>query len=546
MKRLVPYLLASLWAAALAPGCSPAEDAPAAARAQALDPAVTAEPGELVEDRSVYARDDLSQLPVVRLTVTDLEALERVHANEPDAEAEVLFQEGGFGAGETVPNGALRLRGQSTRLARLKSYKIKLNDGAGRWKDQRSINLNKNPWDLTRVRNYLAFEYFKKVRHMTSLRHQFVHVMLNGQDLGLYEWIEEPSDNMLEDHGLDKDGTLYKADNFSFRPWTDNIFDCAQPSDPCIEVEENSDPAKLRRMLDAVNDPARDINAVIDTHFQRGNYESWLATVILMSNYDTISQNFLLYSPPGSERWYFLPWDYNGAFDFYEQPDQSRNPQSPTFVAPAHWWRSNLHKRFLGDPANVRALHQRILTLRNYPLLDSEARRTLATVEARVRTFIGRVPDVSSLPVSDWSLPVAAKVAEWQTEWTRLGGLVSRARHDFERTVEWPMPIWLGRPTVTGAGRLRIRWDASFDAQGDAITYDLAVSRTPQFRSGDLILERSGLTAPSVETTPPAAGDYYFTVTVRDADGNSQIPFTRYRDPADNTEYFGVQAFTVP
>ena len=101
--------------------------APEARRAAALVPE-PAEADELVEDRSVYAQDDLSQLPVVRLTITDLDALRDVDDDVPGATAPVLFQEGSFGAGRTVPNGSMKQRGKSARLAPQKSYKIKLTD----------------------------------------------------------------------------------------------------------------------------------------------------------------------------------------------------------------------------------------------------------------------------------------------------------------------------------------------------------------------------------------------------------------------------------
>ena len=72
-----------------------------------------------------------------------------------------------------------------------------------------------------------------------------------------------------------------------------------------------------------------------------------------------------------------------------------------------------------------------------------------AVRDGTVRAYIGRDPDLHRLPVSDSSHTPAQKVAEWEGEWTRLGTLVSRAQRDFETTVEWPMPTWLGTPRRT-------------------------------------------------------------------------------------------------
>ena len=40
-----------------------------------------------------------------------------------------------------------------------------------------------------------------------------------------------------------------------------------------------------------------------------------------MGNRDTVNQNFALYQPKDSDKFYFLPWDYDGALGFEGQPD---------------------------------------------------------------------------------------------------------------------------------------------------------------------------------------------------------------------------------
>ncbi len=38
-----------------------------------------------------------------------------------------------------------------------------------------------------------------------------------------------------------------------------------------------------------------------------------MATNILLYQTDAVTHNFYLYNPVGSEKLYFLPWDYDGA-----------------------------------------------------------------------------------------------------------------------------------------------------------------------------------------------------------------------------------------
>jgi spore coat protein H len=538
----IGFALALLGCGAAEPGATPG------ARRAALEPDVAVEATELIEDRSVYAQDDLNQLPIVRLTVTDLDALRDVEDNVPDATAPVLFQEGTFGAGLSAPNGSLKLRGKSARLAPQKSYKIKLTDGAGRWKGQKSINLLKNPWDLTRARNYIAFEYFKTIRHTTSMRHQFVQVFMNGEDRGLYEWFEEPGKPFLESHGLDKDGALYKAENFMFEPYTSDIFDCTSESVQCLEDEGTSDPARLQRMLDAVNDESRDINDVIDTYFQRSNYETWLALVILFKDYDTVNQNFFIYSPSGSERWYLLPWDYNGSFGFAEQPDNAaEGPRPRRDTSPATWWSVPLHRRFLANPDNVAALRRRIDGIRSRWVSDTKTRRILDRIRGRVRGFISRSPDLDYLPTSDRADTEAKVLAEFDGEWTRLGTIIAEAQDELDESIEWPMPVWLGTPERR-SGRVYFEWDPSFDLQGDGLRYDLRVSRSPGFRSADIVLNRRGLSGTTASTSSLSPGRYFWQVIIRDDDDPTehyQLPFDEYFDEAADKLYVGVAEFEV-
>ena len=73
-----------------------------------------------------------------------------------------------------------------------------------------------------------------------------------------------------------------------------------------------------------------------------------------MADYDSTYQNFMLYSPPGFEGWYFLPWDYDGAWGWNDQPGAPRLPRCREGVA--NWWSVVLHRRFLSEPHNLAEL----------------------------------------------------------------------------------------------------------------------------------------------------------------------------------------------
>ena len=80
----------------------------------------------------------------------------------------------------------------------------------------------------------------------------------------------------------------------------------------CLRLEV-TDAGALARVLDEMgveykilSDTLADVFA---KYFDEENYFTWLAFQMLTGNTDTTSQNFLLYSPQNSQKWYFISWD---------------------------------------------------------------------------------------------------------------------------------------------------------------------------------------------------------------------------------------------
>ena len=81
-----------------------------------------------------------------------------------------------------------------------------------------------------------------------------------------------------------------------------------------LEIERGDDHRKVVEMLTALNDPDQSMESVLDRYFNRNNVLMWLTVNLLMGQQDAVTQNYFLYNPIGSEKFYFLPWDYDGAF----------------------------------------------------------------------------------------------------------------------------------------------------------------------------------------------------------------------------------------
>ena len=462
----------------------------------------------LADNAAVYDPADYGPVDV-SVSVQDQQAFAAVQADTMDATAPIQFTATDYAAGSA--SATIELRGSTSRTAIQKSYQIKLAADAAPWRGTLVINLLKHPFDLTRVRNALSFEYFRRVSDFTSLRTGFVHLTIDGVDQGLYEWVEEPDETFLASHGLNPGGALYKAKKFSFDP-----IDSATAADKTkvsqlVASKGTPDLAKLRRMIAAVNDVKQPINDVLAHYFSRENYVTWLAINMLTADFDSGSQNFILYSPPGYEGWYFLPWDYDGAWGWNDQPGEPQRPRWRQGIS--NWWWVILHQRFLSEPDNVAELTARITDLAGNTITDANSAAIMARYHDLVASFISMEPDLDNLPCDKGGLPEAIPL--WQAEYTRIANNGTRAYDEYEDTLNRPMPFWLYAPVFPGGGGVTFSWSPSHQLKNGAITYDIEVNGSEAFDPSSTITMATGLTDPLFTTTLPS-GHVFWRVVARD------------------------------
>lgn len=483
----------------------------------------------LVEDRRVYQQDEpQTEVWTVDVRIDDLETFARVNAGDREAEVPVIFTDGTFGAGVTTPNATLRLRGGMSVQNRQKNYKIEIGDNLGRWHNQKEINLNKHMTDLTRMRNKLAFELFQGIPGLTSLRTHYVQMRVNGADFGLYTWIEEPDRRFLESHGLDPAGQLYKSFGYRFQR-----ISAATAADPAafamiVEKKANPDDAKFLRMNDAVNDRSRDIDEIVDQYFNRENLDTWIATNVLLNNVDTRTQNFYLYSPSSCDGFYLVPWDYDGAWDFYAQLDGVDSIRERWERGLSNWWEVNLWERYLTKPANVAAVDARIRELAAGTLTEAAIAAKIARYHDVVLPYISRDPDLRNLPGHFSGHPPEHGVQIWNAELARITPTPTRFLAEYDSVKERPMPVFLAtQPRPDG---VQFRWDPSFDLQHDPIAYDLQVSTTAAFAAPDLVVDVGTGTEDEYTVSGLGPGVYFWRVIIRDtAHADAwQLPFDPY------------------
>ena len=454
--------------------------------------------------------------------------------------AEAIFQigdengpiPGEIGFGEIVPNATIQIRGASSSTADQKSYKIELRDRAGEWRGQSTIALNKHPYDIGRIKNKLSFDLMKDIPHLTSLRTQFVRLYVKDEtsdppseqfvDYGLFTQIEQPNKAFLRNHLLDADGQLYKTTFFEFFRYEDQLQPVDSPTydrdlfSAVLEIKGSNDHTKLIQMLEDVNDWTIPINVTFDKYFDADNYYTWMAFNILVGNVDTQTQNFYLYSPKNSDTFYFLPWDYDGAWTRQERDALGKQELSLFAKGISNYWGAVLHNRVLRDENNRALLDQKINEIREF-LTAERIEGLLEEYREVTEPLLFQMPDVYYMATPE----------QYELSYELIPSEVEANYELYLETLESPMPFFLGTPKIEN-GTMRFNWGEAYDFDAEDITYHFEISRDWSFQ--DVIYEEEILKINETFIEPLEEGTYFWRVVATNESGYSIYPFDFYKD----------------
>jgi spore coat protein H len=443
----------------------------------------------------------------------------------------------------TLVNGTIRVRGNSTRGAAFKSYKLRFTSENGSYKGFTILNLNKHVYDPSKIANKFSFDMISQLDHMASLRTNFVKVYIRDASLptsqqkyvyyGLYTNIEQPNRDFLRSHGLDVDASLYKATSFEFREYpalksTDDPDYDRAAFEKILEIREGNDHEKLLAMLKDVNDMNLDFTTTFSKYFNEENYLTWLSMNILLGNEDVLSQNFFLYNPTNSLTWYFLPWDYDGTFKFgiadseHKAPTPLQGIQRLTAIV--------LHRRYFSNPQNLEKLTARMDELLATTFSKTNVIKTVDQYWPVMQETLGKVPDVGLLRMEPNQL--RAYIHGFYDE-------IRSNYDDYQTTLKYPTPVFTATPVKNTDGTVTFAWESSVDFNGDLITYSVRLAKDPSMTQ--IIFSQKNLVDTTWTYTGTLNGTYYLEVRITDSQGNTQYSLDTYESPLTGTHYFGVR-----
>ena len=569
----LPALAVALGTAALrqpagtAPQDSPAPTAEATATPETAQDINTV---GMTENKTIYSEDDPQSLVYFYVTVQRGDAGSNTDHTFAQVNSAVRFAEdshvdndilaravvqvgnadgpqpGMLGYDATESNATIRVRGNSSSVRPQKSYKLELDDEAGLWRGQSNIALNKHNFDATRLRNKLYFDLLRPVEDISSLRTQFVRLYIKDEtagettftDYGLFTQAEVPTKKYLANHGLDSEGYLYKAISFNFemsdglKNFDDPDFDQAA-FDKILSCKGRQDNQKLIDLVNLIADRSVDINEIVGDYIDRDNYLTWLAYNILMGNNDTTVQNFYLYSPLNSQKWFFIPWDGDNCLHWQEDEVEGLTGNYGSWEhGVANYWGVLLHQRFLKNEANRAELAAKVDEL--HETINRDTVNALAQqYDQVVRPYALAMPDFYYL---------GNTAAERDAILAGLGDQVELAYQQFYDSLHELMPFFLYQPVQDGQ-TLLFRWEDAYDFDNQPITYRLRVAATPDFANP--VVDVAGLT--STEYPVPAdqlpAGTWYFAVTAETQDGRTAPAMNKIQ--VSDVYYPGVDRMEV-
>jgi len=533
-------------------GPTPAEPKPAAPSPAAPSPAEAlsvrdVEPLQTPDD--LFQRDGYDSYEVIRVdlrtassagvcTEDDYSGCTLLDVNEDTniydnfkPEINVRFQADDYTDDGSVSNAELRQRGATARQSAQKSYRVKIDKGVTKWRNERRLQLNKHPTDLTRIRNKLSFDLMSNVSNLPSLRTQFVNLWIDdGQgpvDFGLFTHVEALQKEFLENRGWNEDDNLYKAEQFAFSladlqalaidesgaPLNEDAFE------ERLEVKTGEDDhTQLVAMLEAINDPGQNFESVLDRYFDRDNVLMWVTVNFLLAQKDITTHNFYLYNPAGSEKFFFIPWDYDASF--YIESELANSFENPELNRRLfHGYARGANSVFLDHYFRIPGINDTIVnaanTLRAGPLSNTEISERAAQYASIVRPFITREPDATYLASSTGDVG-----SRFDARIEQLSGYVTTNHQLLQDGLSIPMPHTLQSPALVN-GQWVFSWSPAHDVTGHTISYDIQISTDIAFSPDAIVFDFPGISqaADEVEYSVPASslpdGQLFYRVVAR-------------------------------
>lgn len=227
--------------------------------------------------------------------------------------------------GDTLLKIGFRIRGNTSRHSRKKSFKIDINHFVtGRqFYGLEKINLNGEHNDPSIIRSKLCWDLFNRIQIPAS-RASHVKLFINDQYFGIYIHVEHIDDEFVQKRFGNQQGNLFKClwpADLVYQGQEQSAYKTYYGGRQAYELKTNQeadDYADLAHFIDVLNNtPQEKFRREIEKVFHVDIFLKWLALNVLLGSWDDywyLKNNFYLYHNPASGKFVFIPYDYDNTY----------------------------------------------------------------------------------------------------------------------------------------------------------------------------------------------------------------------------------------
>jgi hypothetical protein len=241
---------------------------------------------------------------------------------------------------ETLDSIGFRLRGNTSRTSKKKSFKVSFNSftKGRKFHGVEKLNLNGEHNDPSIIRSKLSFDLFRDMG-ITASRANHARVYINGVYYGLYVNVEHVDEEFLKKNFADDSGNLWKClygadlkylgtDPAAYK----KIMNGNERSYDLKTNETADDYTNIIRLAAMLNNTSAGALAdSIDAFVDIARVLQYFAVNTLVGSWDdyrSLMNNYYLYHTPSSGKFTIIPYDYDNTFgvDWFNVTWATANP----------------------------------------------------------------------------------------------------------------------------------------------------------------------------------------------------------------------------
>ncbi len=240
---------------------------------------------------------------------------------------------------EVIDSIGFRLRGNTSRDAQKKSFKISFNEiiRGRKFYDVEKLNLNGEHNDPSIIRSKVCWDYYQAIG-MESSRASHAAVYINGEYYGLYISVEHIDEEFLQKNFADDSGNLWRCiwpADLTYRGSNGSDYYPYAGIDIPYDLKtniENYDYSKLAELISKINLTQTDSFVdSLETILVVPEFLKYIAMNVLVGSWDdywSLMNNFYLYYEPSIKKFHLITYDYENTFgiDWFDVDWANANP----------------------------------------------------------------------------------------------------------------------------------------------------------------------------------------------------------------------------